>query len=195
MGEALCGEIGDGGNVVEIMGPESDYNVSQVMRGFESVCSTHGENIILQYNCDNWRSELAYDFVNDNIDAVSQADAIMCGNDALAGEAVHALAERGLAGNISVVGQDADLDACQRVVEGTQLMTVYKPVEKLARTAAEYSVKLAKGEKLDITTTYYDGAYDIPYVALEPICVTAENLDEAVISSGFHLREDVYLGE
>ena len=193
MGEALCGEIGDGGNVVEIMGPESDYNVSQVMSGFESVCSTHGENIILQYNCDNWRSELAYDFVNDNIDAVSQADAIMCGNDALAGEAVHALAERGLAGNISVVGQDADLDACQRVVEGTQLMTVYKPVEKLAKMAAEYAVSLANHEELAVDGTFFDGTYNIPYVAIEPIAVNKDNMDTIIIESGFHQREDVYM--
>ena len=193
MGEALCEEIGDGGKIVEIMGPESDYNVAQVMNGFETVCTAHDENIILQYNCDNWRSELAYDFVNDNIDMVSQADAIMCGNDALAGEAVHALAERGLAGDIKVVGQDADLDACQRIVEGTQLMTVYKPVENLARLAAEYSVKLANGEDIGVTTTFNDGTYDIPYVAIEPVSVNKDNMDEAIIDSGFHQREDVYM--
>ena len=34
-----------------------------------------------------------------------------------------------MAGDICVVGQDADLEACQKIVEGTQLMTVYKPVE------------------------------------------------------------------
>lgn len=193
MGEAVCEEIGDGGNVVEIMGPESDYNVSQVMNGFESVCSSHGENIILQYNCDNWRSELAYDFVNDNIDTVSQADIIMCGNDALAGEAVHALAERGLAGDIKVVGQDADLEACQRIVEGTQLMTVYKPVEGLAKLAAEYAVSLAKGEEITVDGTFFDGTYDIPYVAIEPVAVFKDNIDTVIIDSGFHQREEVYM--
>ncbi len=193
MAEAICDEIGDGGNIVEITGPESDYNVAQVMDGFESVCEEHDENILMSYNCDNWRSELAYDFVNDNFDVVADADIIMCGNDALAGEAVHALAERGLAGQIKVVGQDADLEACQRIVEGTQLMTVYKPVEKLAKMAAEYAVKLANGEELDLETTFNDGTYDIPYVAIESVPVDQDNIDEIIIDSGFHQREDVYM--
>ena len=193
MAEAICDEIGDGGNIVEITGPESDYNVAQVMDGFESVCDEHDENILITYNCDSWRSELAYDFVNDNFDVVSDADIIMCGNDALAGEAVHALAERGLAGRIKVVGQDADLDACQRIVEGTQLMTVYKPVERLAKMAAEYAVKLAKGEELGVDTVFNDGTYDVPYVAIDSIAVDKDNIDEVIIESGFHQREDVYM--
>lgn len=193
MAEAICEEIGDGGNIVEITGPETDYNVAQVMDGFESVCDEHEENITLRYSCDNWRSELAYDFVNDNIDVVSEADIIMCGNDALAGEAVHALAERGLAGQIKVVGQDADLEACQRIVEGTQLMTVYKPVENLARKAAEYSVMLARGEDIEVDTSFNDGSYDIPYVAVESIAVNMDNIDEVIIDSGFHQGEDVYM--
>ena len=193
MAEAICDEIGDGGNIVEITGPESDYNVAQVMDGFESVCEDHDENILLTYNCDSWRSELAYDFVNDNFDVVSDADVIMCGNDALAGEAVHALAERGLAGRIKVVGQDADLDACQRIVEGTQLMTVYKPVERLAKMAAEYAVKLAKGEELGVDTVFNDGTYDVPYIAIDSIAVDKDNIDEVIIESGFHQREDVYM--
>jgi len=124
---------------------------------------------------------------------VSKADAIMCGNDALAGEAIHALAERGFAGKIFVTGQDGDLEACQRLVEGTQLITVYKPVEKLARLAAECAVKLATGKNLGETEMFFDGSQDIPYIAIEPSAVTRENLDAVIIDSGFHLREEVYL--
>ena len=171
MAEAICSVVPDGGTIVEIMGPESDNNVPQVMEGFDSVCREHGMKITLKYNCDNWRPELAYDFVNAHFDEVSQADAIMCGNDALAGEAIHALAERGYAGKIFVTGQDGDLEACQRLVEGTQLVTVYKPVEK---------------------NRFFDGTQDIPYIAIEPSGVTRENLDSVIIDSGFHLREEIY---
>ena len=195
MAQELFQATGRDKNVIMICGPESDYNTDMVESGFEQIMNNYRGKVIGSCRCDNWKAEMAYDYVSENIDLVEKADLIMCGNDSLAGETIRALAERRLAGKIPVCGQDADLEACQRIVEGTQLMTVYKPVEKLARTAAEYSVKLAKGEQLNISTTYYDGAYDIPYVALEPICVTAENLDEAVINSGFHLREDVYLGE
>ena len=94
-----------------------------------------------------------------------------------------------------VTGQDADLEACQRIVEGTQLMTVYKPVEKLARRAAECALALAKNEELigEDVGTIDNGKKEIPYVKLEPIKVTRENMDETIISSGFHMKEEVYL--
>ena len=193
MAQAICDKVPDGGTIVEIMGPESDYNVAQVMRGFDHICTTHTMNISLKYNCSNWKPELAYDFVNAHFDEISKADAIMCGNDALAGEAIHALAERGYAGKILVTGQDGDLEACQRLVEGTQLVTVYKPVEKLARLAAECAVKLAKGQQLEYTGTFFDGSHDIPYIAIMPSAVVRENLDSVIIESGFHLREEVYI--
>lgn len=193
MADAICGAVGDGGKVVEIKGPEADYNVTLVMSGFEKICEAHGMEIIASSNCDEWRAELAYNYVNENTELVSGADAIMCGNDSLAGETVHALAEMRLAGEKYVVGQDAELEACQRIVEGTQLMTVYKPVEKLAKLAAECAVKLAKGEKLEGTMTFNDGTYNIPYIAIDPIAVDKNNMDSTIIANGFHMYEDVYM--
>lgn len=192
MANAICSKVPDGGTIVEIMGPESDYNVPQVMSGFDSVCAEHNMNITLKYNCENWKPELAYDFVNAHFDEISQADAIMCGNDALAGEVIHALAERGYADKIYVTGQDADLEACQRVVEGTQLVTVFKPFESLAKLAAEYAVQLACGNTIEATETFFDGTYDVPYIAIEPSGVTSENLDKVIIDGGFHLKSEIY---
>ena len=117
---------------------------------------------------------------------------IMCGNDGIAGYAIQALSEKRLAGSVCVVGQDADLDACQRIVEGTQCMTVYKPVEKLAKRAAELSVALAKGEELDVTETINDGTYAVPYEKLTPIAVTKDNMDEE-ITGKYHEESDIYL--
>ena len=64
----------------------------------------------------------------------------------------------------------------------------------------EFAVALGKGE--DITSgegeykaveTFNDGTYDIPYYKIDPIAVTAENMDKVIIDGGFHTREDVYL--
>ena len=119
----------------------------------------------------------------------------MCGNDDLATQVVRALSEKRKAGSILVVGQDADLAACQRIVEGTQVMTVYKPVEKLAARAAEAAVALAQEGEVsgDDVTMITNGGYEIPYIGLEPIPVNRDNIDEVIIGSGFHLKEDVYL--
>ena len=193
MGRALYSKAGRGRKVVEICGSESDYNVAMVSEGFDKITEDYAIEVLGKTYCDGWKAELAYDYVSNNRSIIEEADAIMCGNDSLAGEAIRALSEMRLAGKIPVVGQDAELEACQRIVEGTQLMTVYKPVEKLAKTAAEYAVKLAKGEELGGLDTFNDGTYDIPYVKLDPIAVTKRNMDEAIIDSGFHIREEVYM--
>ena len=193
MGNGICKNISDGANIVKVMGPKTDYNVDQVMNGFDKACESHNLKVLASCNCDEWQPELAYDFVNKNINTVKEAEAIMCGNDALAGEVIHALAERGLSRKIYTVGQDADLEACQRIVEGTQLMTVYKPVERLAKLAAECAVKLAKKQPLENVSKFNDGKHEIPYIAIEPIAVFKDNIDEVIINSGFHQYEEVYM--
>lgn len=194
MGKGICEKIGKGANIVKVMGPNSDYNVEQVMTGFDKACADYELKVLASCNCDEWKPEAAYDFINTNIDTVKEAQAIMCGNDALAGEVIHALAERGLSKKIYTVGQDADVEACQRIVEGTQLMTVYKPVDKLAILAAECTVKLAKGEPLDNTVSKFnDGKHEIPYIAIQPVAVYKNNIDDIIINSGFHRYEEVYM--
>jgi len=46
---------------------------------------------------------------------------------------------------------------------------------------------------MNTTDPINDGTYDVPYKKIEPVAVTINNIDEKIIESGFHLREDVYL--
>lgn len=195
MAEALIDNGLTGGSVLMLGGSLTDSNVPMVEEGFRKVMKRNNVTILDSAHADGWRAELAADYIYEHMDIVSEADAIMCGNDDIASRVVPALAEKRLAGKVLVVGQDADLEACQRIVEGTQVMTVYKPVEKLAQRAAECTVALAKGEKLydEDVTTMSNGRYIIPYIGLEPISVTEKNINEVIINSGFHLKEDVYL--
>ena len=193
MAETLVEEIPKDGHIITIFGPTTDYNVQLVEQGFNEVMKNSKMNIIYSVNAKDWLAEEAFNAVNAALGITDEIDGVMCGNDNLASQAVRALSENRMAGKVIVTGQDADLAACQRIVEGTQTMTVYKPVDKLAKSAAEYAVKLAKGEKIDVTTTINDGTYEVPYVKQEPIAVTKENIDEVIIDGGFHLKEDVYL--
>ena len=72
-------------------------------------------------------------------------------------------------------------------------MTVYKPVERLAVLAAECTVKLAKGQPLENVSKFNDGKHEIPYIAIEPVGVFKENIDEIIINSGFHQHDEVYM--
>ncbi|MBE5879169.1 MAG: sugar ABC transporter substrate-binding protein [Lachnospiraceae bacterium] len=195
MGEAFVNENLAGGKVLMLGGPLSDNNVEVLEAAFIEVMEKNNIRILDTVHAEGWRAEVAAEYVYNNPRLIESADAIMCGNDNLASQVVHALAENRLAGNKAVVGQDADLEACQRIVEGTQIMTVYKPVDKLARRAAEYAVMMAKGEEIPLEEAIIieNGRYEIPYVALEPVSVTKENINEVIINSGFHLKEDVYL--
>jgi D-xylose transport system substrate-binding protein len=118
--------------------------------------------------------------------------AIVASNDATAGGAIQALEEQKLGGKVLVSGQDADLPALQRIVAGTQSMTVYKPVALLARRAAETAVSLAKHEKIDATSTVNNGKIDVPSVLLQPIVVDKDNIADTVAKDGYQSIEEIY---
>ncbi len=199
MGEALADCELPNRKVLMLAGPLEDNNVGMIETGFCRVMRENEIEIVDVMYADGWKAELASAYINENIQLLDEVDAIMCGNDLIATNVIRTLSEHRLAGKIKIVGQDADLEACQRIVEGTQVMTVYKPVEKLAREAAQYACLIAEGKtyegkNTDVEyTTISDGSYEIPCVVLEPISVNAKNMKEVIIGSGFHFEEDVYL--
>ncbi len=192
MGEHMREHLEDGGDVLQICGPMADYNVPQVMTGFDKALKGSGLKIAFTEHAEGWLGETGFSVTGSYLAAREAPKGIMCGNDSIAGHAIRALSERRLAGKICVVGQDADLDACQRIVEGTQCMTVYKPVERLARRAAEMCAALAEGKETAVSETINDGTFDVPYERLEPVAVTKENMDE-VITGKYHEEGDIYL--
>lgn len=215
MGEAMKQALPDGGDIFAIYGSPTDNNVSMVVKGFTEAIADSGLNIVYTSYCDNWLAELAFDAVEEGLASDLEGLAgVMCGNDDLASQAFKALAENRLAGQVVLVGQDAELSACQRIVEGTQNMTVFKPVEQLAQKAAEFAAALGYEKmleegrigKADIPEkalevaeefagleTISDGTEAVPYYGISPTAVTAENIDEVIIGSDFHTYEDVYL--
>lgn len=202
MAKSLTSSIPGGGDIYIISGPASDNNVDMINKGFLGVIDKSNLNVAYENACDNWSAELAAKYVEEALKKHPNVKGIMCGNDDLASEVFLTLSENRLAGKVFIVGQDADLAACQRIVEGTQTMTVFKQVEDLAKAAAYLAVALGKGEDITDRTqnfSYYvdntinDGTYDIPYYKLDTIPVTTSNIDEVIIDSGFHTREDVYL--
>ena len=184
--------IGNEGTIIQVKGSPTDYNVQMVQEGFERILSTTNIKVDYAEYSNGWVAENGFTVTDEYLKTGKVPDAIMCGNDNLAANAIRALIEKRLGGKVCVVGQDADLEACQRIVEGTQYMTVYKPVEKLAIKAAERCVDMANGIPLGLKDTYNDGTYDVPYEKLDPIAVTKENMDE-VITGKYHQKNEIYL--
>ena len=141
----------------------------------------------------DWLPEEALKIIENALTAnKNNIQAIVASNDGTAGGAIQALAEQKLAGKVAIGGQDVELAACQRIVEGTQTASVYASPILEATAAALAAVKLAKGEKLTATGTVNNGMKDVPSILLTPILVTKDNILETVIKDGFQKIEDVF---
>lgn len=212
MGKAMKHALPHGGKIFEINGSSADDNVIRVEKAFKQEISKAGIDIVYSDYCKGWSAKAAGEYVEKALEKYPDVDGIMCGNDDLASEVARVLSENRLSGKVALIGQDADLLACQRIVEGTQKMTEFKKVEELAKTAAYFAVKIAKGEKYYkagdsgqkkendeknsdyIATKKIDnGKSLVLYYSLKPVMVTKNNLDSVIIDSGFHTKEEVYL--
>lgn len=142
-----------------------------------------------------WSPTQAYILVTQELNKSTTAPtAIVASNDGTAGGAIQALEDKGWSGKVLVSGQDADLAAIERIFEGSQLMTVYKPVGNEARAAAEAAVKLARHETVDGQVEVPNGTLTTKAILLTPICVTQENAKETVFKDGFQKVEVVKQG-
>lgn len=186
----------DSGNLLIINGAENDNNTKMIKEGYDKVLEPYvsGGNIkiISEEWAPNWLKEYAFNVVDKALQQNTRIDAVIAGNDSLAEGVIEALSEHRLTGKVKVIGQDADLGACQRIVEGSQLMTIYKPIEKLAEASVEMAIKLVEKESLNVETRIFNGEYNIPYYILEPITVDKDNMESTIIRDGFHLKEDIY---
>jgi len=117
--------------------------------------------------------------------------AVLASNDGLAGGAIQALREHNLAGKVPVSGQDADLAAVICIAQGTQSMTVYKPIANEAEVAAEEAVRLAKGERTRANRSVNNGKSDVPAILLKPTVVTKDNIKTTVVKDGFQTLKSI----
>ncbi|MDR6549592.1 D-xylose ABC transporter substrate-binding protein [Paenibacillus qinlingensis] len=185
------------GNYVLIEGADTDNNAHMFKKGQMNILKPLVEkgdiNIVFDQATKEWKPANAKANMERALLAnQNKVDAVVAANDATAGGVIQALAAQNMAGHIPVSGQDAELAAAQRIVEGTQTMTVYKPIKKLAETAAELAVKMAKGENVHADKKVNNKKMDVPSILLEPIAVDQSNMDATIIADGFHVREDVY---
>lgn len=193
MAEAVAKAVPSGSYVI-VNGAKSDNNAIMLNAGVHralAVGSSSGKLRVLEEIWpSSWDSDEARAGMESAVARFGRVDAVIAGNDMLAEAVIGVLTENRI--SAKVAGQDAELAACQRIAEGSQFATVYKPIERLALKAAGFAVMLAKGEKIETDSTIDDGAYKVPYVRLEPILVTRETLESTVIKDGFHTADEIY---
>ncbi len=187
------------GNYVMVYGASTDNNAvimkNEQLKVLKPAIDSGKINIVADQHITDWKPSEALNMAenaltqnNDNIQA------FVVSNDGMAGGVVSALDKRGLTGKILVTGQDAQKDALQRIAEGKQTMTIYKPIIPLANAAVEAAIKLAKGEKLADAKPFKNEAtnIEIPAILLEVQVVDKNNLMDTVIKDGYATYDEVY---
>ncbi len=185
------------GKYVYIGGADTDNNAHMFKQGVFDILQPKIDSgqirVVYDQWSKDWKPSSAFQHMREALQAShNRIDAVIVANDGTAGGVVRALQEKGLAGKIPVAGQDGDLAAAQRIVQGTQTMTVYKPIGKLANVTAELAIKLAKDEPIETTRQVNNGKIEVPSVLLSPVAVNATNIDNTLIADGFHTKEEIY---
>ncbi|MDR0362929.1 MAG: substrate-binding domain-containing protein [Planctomycetota bacterium] len=186
------------GRYIMMSGAPTDFNATLFRRGADNILVPYIEKgdieVIMDQPVIDWQPANAQKIVENALTlANNNVDAVLAPNDGTAGGAISALEAQGLAGKVFVAGHDGDLAAAQRIVRGTQSMTVLKDTRILARETIAMAKKLALGEPVDTKgQTQYNEYMDIPAALLEPLGVDKDNLDAILIDSGYLKREDVY---
>ena len=194
--EAMVKRVSSG-NYVIVNGPSTDNNTVMIDQGMMNVLNPYISSgkiqIVKKMEAYDWMADIAHSCIIGLRNEGVKINAVIAENDALAGGAIDALSESQLIPAVPVAGMDADLAACQRVVEGQQYMTVYKPVHTLAVTAADIAVKMAKKQKINVPDQISSGTKKVPYYKIEPVAVFKDNMTSTVIRDGFHTKNEVYM--
>jgi D-xylose transport system substrate-binding protein len=184
------------GNYVLIGGSPADNNAKVLRDGQMRVLRPlidHGKIKIISAGwAKDWDPAEAYALMSKAIEETKgDITAVVASNDGTAGGAIQALQEHKLAGRVLVSGQDADLAAIIRILDGTQTMTVYKPIGLQARSAAEAAVNLAAGTPVKNAASIGNGTKTVQAIFLNPVVVTRDNVKQTVIKDGFQNLETI----
>ena len=175
------------GGVVLLNGSPTDNNATLFKQGYEKAIKDAGYTIVADQSVPDWDNTKAGTIFEQIYTAnAGKFVGVDAANDGLGGAVVAVLAKNGLAGKIPVTGQDATDEGLQRVLLGTQCMTVYKAIKKEADAAAALAIALAKGETPTVAGTVQDTTTGkaVASQLLVPQAIFADNVKD-VVADGF----------
>ncbi|MDQ6915965.1 MAG: sugar ABC transporter substrate-binding protein [Actinomycetota bacterium] len=185
------------GPITMINGAPTDNNAKLFKQGATSVFKSSGINVAKQYDTPDWSADKAQTEMQQAITALGNNGfaGVYAANDATAGGAIAALKGAGInPATRPTTGQDAELDAIQRILAGQQFMTVYKAVTPEASDAAELAVALVKKQKPRaglINQQVDNGKKKVPSVIFTPVAVTKANVKDTVVKDKFWTAQQI----
>jgi D-xylose transport system substrate-binding protein len=196
-GNALLTALGSktNPNVVFINGSPTDNNASLFKQGAHSVLDGKITKVA-EYDTPDWSPDKAQTEMTQALTAAGskKIDGVLAANDGTGGGAIAAMKAAGIKPLPPVTGQDAELAAIQRIVQGDQYMTVYKAIKAEAEAAAQLAFTVSQGKTPDSSTVNgktNNKSIDVPSVLLVPVAVTKANIQTTVIADGFWTKTDI----
>ena len=137
-----------------------------------------------------WKFDVAKNLAEANLTAAGTADKgtvfILAPNDGTARSIADVFAGDKDVTKYYVTGQDAEKASVQYIIDGKQSMTVLKDVRTLVADAITAAVAYLEGGTPEKTTTYNNGAVDVPAKPSAIVTVTKDNVKAAIIDSGYY---------
>ncbi|NBD35958.1 MAG: substrate-binding domain-containing protein [Chloroflexi bacterium] len=142
----------------------------------------------------NWDFNVAKNLAESNL-TVATADQkgdvfILAPNDGTARAIADAFAADKDVTSYVITGQDAEKASVQYIIDGKQSMTVFKDVRTLVQDAINAAVALLEGNEPAATGAYDNGAKDVPAIQSEVVAVDEDNVQEALIDSGYYSADE-----
>jgi D-xylose transport system substrate-binding protein len=194
---SLKDKMGNKGTIVMINGAPTDNNAKLFKEGAHSVFDDSNIKIGKEYDTPDWSPDKAQSEMQQAITALGKDgfQGVYAANDGTAGGAIAAMTSAGVKPEERpTTGQDAEIAGIQRILAGTQYMTIYKAVKPEAEQSAQLAVALANGETPDdslITGTTEAGGKQIDSIILDPVVVTKDNVNDTIIKDGFWSTDEI----
>ena len=156
--------------------------------------SREEESRIIGQITTNWDFNTAKNLAESNLTAATADDKgevfILAPNDGTARAIADAFAADDDVTDYIITGQDAEKASVQYILDGKQSMTVFKDVRTLVQDAINAAVALLEGNEPAATGAYDNGAKDVPAIQSEVVAVDADNVEEALIDSGYYSADE-----
>lgn len=184
------------GKIIAINGAPTDSDAPHYRDSAIAVLKAAGYTIAKSYDTPNWDPAEAQRETDQAVTQLGKKGfvAVLTANDGMATAVVKSLQAAGVTPMVPVTGQDAELAAIQRILVGSQYMTVYTPLDKEAGGAATLAYALIHGKKAPsglVNKTTLNGSVSVPSVFLGSEIVTQKTINQTVIAGKFWNASDI----
>jgi putative multiple sugar transport system substrate-binding protein len=147
-----------------------------------------------------WDGETAQsrmeDLLTANYSDGSQVNAVLSPYDGISRGIIGALTDAGytLGDEWPIIsGQDAEIDSVKAINNGEQYATIFKDTRELAKQAAAMAIAALNGDEVETNddSTYNNNVKDVPSYLLEPVIVVKDNIQSALVDTGYWTEAEV----